>query len=1286
MGSADVNIGGKQTKFFLHCEASDPSNPDGVWVVKSHSNTNTIPSNQETLNQQVPNVDSTSQISLKSFGPMGYQFPDGTDTQQHPKKSAKMPSGPIICEQNLQAREQGSCNVPEACLQPNVADAGSYLQCNPLTHKWIKKHCQQGFAFNFEHQACIGHPKTFRQHVARQPANSGAGGVVCTYSQCSQSNPCSTGTCNNGYCCSTSPSIAGSIQPNVKPTNKTLTLSNFLTIADDWPPSLPVASPLDINKLDAMVVKAAHDASSCAAGFTSNIRCLSFTQCPPGLFCDTQVKLCCPLLLPLSEVTISPPTTLAPSAAHQHFQNAHHFPSRYSSSKIPPGSRFAPPSTQQHSTHSDEVMSGIAQTFKQRRANATCPGGGAASGSCVSGQCGPGYSCNSGSNVCCAQVVPATVCPDGTQAAGACVNNMCGVGFTCNQGLCCTNSSQTPRCLDGSQAIGACMQGRCGTGFTCTTGNICCPSTLNSCPNGQTSIGTCVNGRCPDGYTCINNQCCGPPVNNANSLVTCDRIDSNGPCLLDGSCPEPGYACDTGNNWCCPQILGNPVGPCITGAAGTRLCPEGYACTGSGVGQCFRINTGTCAPEDQLPMPANGGPCPPGFSPYGGFQMQRGFEHQQILRFSPSDPTTDSYEYPHRPLPISNMMSTQLYTDLGLDSLSGFVQSNQNCTNLYGQLISAKNELLMRQDEMHALNKKFRDANNQGLMTSEDEVRQLHGYIFELEAKVEKLKLHVSAQIETSCHMMSQAMHSLVADKLVAWLVRQKEISCGARSIIRKHYDELNNIDVQFEECGRQIVILMGQLASVEQTLGAEDVALANRICKLRTDLIQGSRQFIWQSLIVSVQPPSVLVKCRGSESYRSTRFPCKTEIRLLGGEALGVRNSATTVRVDLISENMARQIQQDPCQKAIIDQSFHLIYNEANFRLEAPTVEPGMPMYRATFDRIRLVENISGQKRSAVDAGLDEKRGTRRSKVSSLRYYLAYQVQTGPFLNNFGNYSRVDERTYIEVSGYKLSLPVAALVHSSLEADASLFWNRSFAEGTGILSAVPDAVSWEQAKVAINLKWGALIQEPQDVRDLITELPEPRPLSIDNLEHLARRLGVVDGVLHKKNFFNRTVSHKDKDGAPMPCVFFEWYYKCASVINKYMQEQWNDGIIIGFCSKEQSERILRSTLRPTMLIRFSDMVIGYLKISCKLPDHRVVHYETEAEKMPIGTSIADAIRSNPTFAYIQYIYPNRLLSSLWQHRETQGEKRTASWSSAAPPGYFSTCYALENKPVAAIN
>jgi hypothetical protein len=144
-------------------------------------------------------------------------------------------------------------------------------------------------------------------------------------------------------------------------------------------------------------------------------------------------------------------------------------------------------------------------------------------------------------------------------------------------------------------------------------------------------------------------------------------------------------------------------------------------------------------------------------------------------------------------------------------------------------------------------------------------------------------------------------MHYLVADRLVLWLVKQKEVSCGSRSVIKAHYNALDAIDNMFEKCGREVVVLIGILTAVEQMLTPEDIVLSTQIQKHRPETIQACRQFIWQSLIVAVQPPAVLVKCRGSDSHRSTRFPCKTEIRLLGGEALGLRQSATNVRVELI-------------------------------------------------------------------------------------------------------------------------------------------------------------------------------------------------------------------------------------------------------------------------------------------------------------------------------------------------------------------------------------------------
>lgn len=107
-------------------------------------------------------------------------------------------------------------------------------------------------------------------------------------------------------------------------------------------------------------------------------------------------------------------------------------------------------------------------------------------------------------------------------------------------------------------------------------------------------------------------------------------------------------------------------------------------------------------------------------------------------------------------------------------------------------------------------------------------------------------------QVETSCNLMARAMHSLVADKLVEWLVKQKEISCGPRATVKAHYELLDAIDMEFEECGRQITFLINLVNNFHacfETNPAHDVI--PRLHKCRTDLIQNSRQFVWQYVLV---------------------------------------------------------------------------------------------------------------------------------------------------------------------------------------------------------------------------------------------------------------------------------------------------------------------------------------------------------------------------------------------------------------------------------------------------
>ncbi|CAO4370587.1 unnamed protein product [Caenorhabditis nigoni] len=129
LGTADVQIGGKQTQFFLKCETTaDSADGEGVWVVKSRA--------------------------AAAAAPAPATLPtENTQPQQHPK--ARKPASPNICEQDNGARENEACAVSATCLQAHNDFPSSYLQCDQTTLRWVRKSCQENFLFNFEQQTCI---------------------------------------------------------------------------------------------------------------------------------------------------------------------------------------------------------------------------------------------------------------------------------------------------------------------------------------------------------------------------------------------------------------------------------------------------------------------------------------------------------------------------------------------------------------------------------------------------------------------------------------------------------------------------------------------------------------------------------------------------------------------------------------------------------------------------------------------------------------------------------------------------------------------------------------------------------------------------------------------------------------------------------------------------------------------------------------------------------------------------------------------------------------------------
>ncbi|CAJ0942768.1 unnamed protein product, partial [Mesorhabditis belari] len=639
VGTADVQIGGKQTQFFLKCEpTAESSNGEGVWVVKSRSAAS-------------PTVSTTAAPT------------ENTQPQQRPPMFKYNPN---ICEQDNNAREGDSCSVSATCLQANIENPTTFLQCEQASTRWIKKSCQDTFIFNFEQQACIV-PKRSPSSLSRQTVS----GLVCTYSSCSNSNPCSSGTCNNGYCCSSSGNSGSQIiafeHNRVKRVRRRALKRETMVLkaAADWPIGPPGRGfPMEISKLDSVLIKARGDGNVCAGGFESPIACgtVGLEPCPVGLHCDELLHVCCPLLLPLVDsrnpsriLDIYRPETgfrIEPESGPIRMHSLSRKPANFAqpSSSSCNGCQQAPQiitipscpggsssygscaSTGFCATGYQCIQGSCCPSYSQPSVTVyTCPGGGSAVGNCVSGGCATGYTCSS-SNQCCPTTNP-FVCSDGTQAAGGCVNGLCGTGYTCTNGLCCASTSSSPKCLDGSPAVGACIPSctgngcggttltyYCGSGYTCTTGNICCPTT--SCPDGGEPIGPTVNGLCPTGYSAQGNQCC-------SIVATCLTGETNIGLPVNGLCPTGStlrgtVCCLTSTTvsfaQACPVSV--QLGPCLSTNSAFDTCGGqlGYACRADADGVTTSIPLVCCPLVDYLDPtliigPAIGNSCPIDYTP-----------------------------------------------------------------------------------------------------------------------------------------------------------------------------------------------------------------------------------------------------------------------------------------------------------------------------------------------------------------------------------------------------------------------------------------------------------------------------------------------------------------------------------------------------------------------------------------------------------------------------------------------------------------------------------------------
>ncbi|KHN82381.1 Signal transducer and activator of transcription b [Toxocara canis] len=292
------------------------------------------------------------------------------------------------------------------------------------------------------------------------------------------------------------------------------------------------------------------------------------------------------------------------------------------------------------------------------------------------------------------------------------------------------------------------------------------------------------------------------------------------------------------------------------------------------------------------------------------------------------------------------------------------------------------------------------------------------------------------------------------------------------------------NTEIRFEYFGELLEQTMSGIRYIQDRYRHE--AFDTVYLKLQ----QLAHYFLYYSIIVSRQPPSVVVKCGEAENHRRSRFWFNTEIRVLGGRAFGVDQEGDGVEVNcfLITDETAKQL---------LSNAYHDVFENEEFVIEPPS---------ATFQR----KEGRGIKAKFDDMRVAKKGQLRRDSVATKRYCLCYSIN-------------LKASHGITLIGKKVSLPFAILVGPKTDVEARLFLERSFADLVRRpLSDIPTSVDYREMADALEMKFQAIVETPQKSTDG-PSIVQPRMFTDQEKEHVIMRLKPdTNGQVNLENFLKR--------------------------------------------------------------------------------------------------------------------------------------------------------------------
>ncbi|XP_003741491.1 signal transducer and transcription activator [Galendromus occidentalis] len=163
-------------------------------------------------------------------------------------------------------------------------------------------------------------------------------------------------------------------------------------------------------------------------------------------------------------------------------------------------------------------------------------------------------------------------------------------------------------------------------------------------------------------------------------------------------------------------------------------------------------------------------------------------------------------------------------------------------------------------------------------------------------------------------------------------------------------------------------------------------------------------------------------------------------------------------------------------------------------------------------------------------------------------------------------------------------SLPVVVIVHGNQEPDAwaTVTWDNAFSRGRRIPFSVPGAVPWRDMARVLSMKFrSATGRELSESNLLATKAFRDPNLPLDCGDRM-----ISWALFCKELLPDRTSS------------FWEWFHAVMKVTRDHLRPLWNDGTILGFIGRRETESLLLKKSDGTSLLRFSDSELGGVTIA----------------------------------------------------------------------------------------